>query len=98
MGLKAEHPAKGWAASYGRESDIRDATRATEAPENQDRVNRHGALLHGFRIKPGYEFSDHGMSGSKDVRRPDVERAIKWTFRNLDQGDRACASVPGSRL
>jgi site-specific DNA recombinase len=77
MGPKAEHPAKGWAASYGRESDIRDATRATEAPENQERVNRHGALLHGFRIKPGYEFSDHGMSGSKDVRRPDVERAIK---------------------
>jgi len=77
MPPKGEHPAKGWAGTYGRESDIRDATRAKEAPENQDRVNRQGALLHGLRIKPGYEFSDHGKSGSKDVRRPDVERAIR---------------------
>jgi site-specific DNA recombinase len=77
MGPKGEHPAKGWAATYGREFDIRDAMRAKEAPENQDRINRQGALLHGLRIKPGYEFSDHGKSGSKDVRRPDVERAIK---------------------
>jgi site-specific DNA recombinase len=77
MRPKGEHPAKGWAATYGRESDIRDAMRAKEAPENQDRVNRQGALLHGLKIKPGYEFSDHGKSGSKDVKRPDVERAIK---------------------
>jgi site-specific DNA recombinase len=76
MGPRGEHPAKGLAGTYGRESDIR-TTRAKEAPENQDRVNRQGALLHGLRIKPGYEFSDHGKSGSKDVRRPDVERAIQ---------------------
>jgi site-specific DNA recombinase len=80
MAPTEDHPAKGWAGTYGRESDIR-ATRAKEAPENQDRINRQGALLHGLRIKPGYEFSDHGKSGSKDVKRPEVERAIKAVVR-----------------
>src|SRR6266542_4858422 len=80
MAPTEDHPAKGWAGTYGRESDIR-ATRAKEAPENQDRINRQGALLHGLRIKAGYEFSDHGKSGSKDVKRPEVERAIKAVVR-----------------
>jgi len=50
-----EHPAKGWAGTYGRVSEIRTDI-AQDSPENQDRLNRQGALLHGLKVKPGYEF------------------------------------------
>ena len=76
MPTKGEHPNKGWAATYGRFSFVQ--TRWTqESPEIHDRVNRQTALLHGFKIKPGCDFYDHGVSGSKDVRLPELERAIK---------------------
>jgi site-specific DNA recombinase len=80
MGPKAEHPAKGWAGTYGRVSELR-ADRVQDSPENQNRLNHQGAILNGLKIKPGYEFSDHGKSASKDVRRQDLERGIKAVVR-----------------
>jgi site-specific DNA recombinase len=76
MPPKGEHPAKGWAATYGRVSRVRTDI-AQDSPENHERLNRQAALLHGLRIEPGFEFYDHGVSGSKDVRRPEFERAVK---------------------
>jgi site-specific DNA recombinase len=73
---KREHPNKGWAATYGRVSEIRAGT-VQDSPENQDRLTRQAAVLHGLKVKPGYEFSDHGVSASKDIPRRDVERGIK---------------------
>jgi site-specific DNA recombinase len=80
MPPKGEHPAKGWAAAYGRVSEIRTDI-AQDSPENQVRVYRQGAHLHGLKIKPGYEFSDHGKSASRDVERRDLERAIRAVVR-----------------
>jgi DNA invertase Pin-like site-specific DNA recombinase len=48
-----------------------------ESPEIHDRVNRQTAASNRFKIKPGYEFYDKGKTGSKDVRLPDLERAIR---------------------
>jgi site-specific DNA recombinase len=76
MPRKGEHRAKGWAATYGRVSLLRNDI-AQDSPENQDRLNRRGALLHGLKIKPGYEFSDHGISASKNIPRRDLERGIR---------------------
>jgi site-specific DNA recombinase len=75
-----EHPTKGWAAAYGRVSEIRlDINQ--DSPENQERLYRQGALLHKLKIKPGYEFADHGKSASKAIERRDLERAIKAVVR-----------------
>jgi DNA invertase Pin-like site-specific DNA recombinase len=70
------HPAAGWAATYGRVS-LALPERNQDSPEAHDRVNRQGALTHGLKIKPGFEFYDKGITGAKDVRRPGFERAIQ---------------------
>ena len=94
MPTKGEHPNKGWAATYGRFSFVQ--TRWTqESPEIHDRVNRQTALLHGFKIKPGCDFYDHGVSGSKDVRLPELERAIKAI---VDREVEALESRTGIRI
>jgi site-specific DNA recombinase len=72
----AHHPAAGWAATYGRVS-LALPERNQDSPEAHDRVNRQGALTHGLKIKPGFEFYDKGITGAKDVRRPGFERAIQ---------------------
>src|SRR5829696_9022994 len=74
MAQRAEHPAKGWAGTYGRLSMLPRFTQ-THSPENQDRLNKQAALTHGLKIKPGYEFYDE-ESAYRNVRRRDFERAI----------------------
>jgi site-specific DNA recombinase len=76
MNPKGAHPAKGWAAAYGRVS-LAMPHLNQDSPENHIRVNRQTAATHSLKIKPGYEFYDHGIAGSKNVRLPDLERAIK---------------------
>jgi DNA invertase Pin-like site-specific DNA recombinase len=70
------HPATGLAGTYGRVS-LALPERNQDSPEAHDRINRQGALTHGLKIKPGYEFYDRGITGAKDVRRPGFERAIQ---------------------
>lgn len=76
MGARREHPNKGWAGTDDRSSmvrtDIKQDTRF-----NQDRRNKRAALLLGLKVKPGYEFSDHGISASKPIPCKDVERGIR---------------------
>jgi site-specific DNA recombinase len=74
MAEPVEHPAKGWAGTYGRKSNLPRAFQSN-SPENQDRITKHAALIHGLRIKPGYEFFDV-KSASKDVRRQGFEGAV----------------------
>ncbi len=74
--VATRHPAAGWAATYGRVSLVRPDRNNQDSPETHDRVNRQAALTHGLKIKPGYEFYDKGITGSKDVRLPDLERAV----------------------
>ncbi len=74
MAEPVEHPAKGWAGTYGRKSNLPRAFQS-HSPENQDRITKHAALIHGLRIKPGYEFFDV-KSASKDVRRQGFEGAV----------------------
>jgi site-specific DNA recombinase len=76
MRVKDEHPAKGLAAGYGRVS-LATPHLNQDSPENHVRVNRQTAARSGLKIKPGYEFYDRGISGSKDVRLPELERAIR---------------------
>jgi DNA invertase Pin-like site-specific DNA recombinase len=76
MRVKDEHPAKGWAAGYGRVS-LATPHLNQDSPENHVRVNRQTAARSGLKIKPGYEFYDRGITGSKDVRLPELERAIR---------------------
>jgi site-specific DNA recombinase len=76
MARNGEHPAKGWAADYGRISVVL-AGRGQDSPETHKRVNREAALTRGFMIKPGYSFYDHGITARKDVRRPQLERALR---------------------
>jgi DNA invertase Pin-like site-specific DNA recombinase len=76
MARKGEHPAKGWAADYGRVS-VALVGRGQDSPETHRRVNREGALTHGLKIKPGYSFYDHGITARRDVRRPQLERALR---------------------
>ena len=74
MARRVEHPAKGWAGTYGRLSMLPRFTQ-THSPENQDRLNKEAALTHGLKIRPGYEFYDE-ESAYRNVRRRDFERAI----------------------
>jgi Resolvase, N terminal domain len=74
MARRVEHPARGWAGTYGRLSMLPRFTQ-THSPENQDRLNKQAALTHGLKIKPGYEFYDE-ESAYRNVRRRDFERAI----------------------
>jgi DNA invertase Pin-like site-specific DNA recombinase len=76
MPSKGEHPNKGWAATYGRYS-FAQTRWVQESPEIHDRINRRTAVLRGFKVKPGCEFYDKGITGSKNVRLPELERAIK---------------------
>jgi site-specific DNA recombinase len=76
MRVKDEHPAKGLAAGYGRVS-LATPHLNQDSPENHVRVNRQTAARSGLKIKPGYEFYDRGITGSKDVRLPELERAIR---------------------
>jgi site-specific DNA recombinase len=76
MARTGEHPAKGWAADYGRVS-VALVDRGQDSPENHRRVNRQAALMHGLEIKPGYSFYDHGITARRDVRRPQLERALR---------------------
>src|SRR6266540_391874 len=75
--VASRHPAAGWAATYGRVSLVRLDRNNQDSPETHDRVNRQAALTYGLKIKPGYEFYDKGITASKDVRLPDLERAIR---------------------
>src|SRR5574341_1176891 len=76
MAPKREHPNKGWAGTYDRSSLVRtDINQDTH--HNQDRLNKRAVLLLGLKVKPGYEFSDHGISASKPIPRKDVERGIR---------------------
>jgi DNA invertase Pin-like site-specific DNA recombinase len=75
MPMKNEHPAKGWAAGFGRVS-LETPHLNQDSPENHVRVNRKTAARSGLRIKSGYEFYDRGITGSKYVRLPELERAI----------------------
>jgi site-specific DNA recombinase len=74
MAQRVEHPAKGWAGTYGRLS-MHPRFTQTHSPENQDRLNKQAALTHGLKIKPGYEFYDE-ESAYRNVRRRDFEKAI----------------------
>jgi DNA invertase Pin-like site-specific DNA recombinase len=74
MPRRADHPAKGEAASYGRLS-MMPRYRQTFSPGNQDRLNKESAVLHGLQIKPGYEFWDT-ESASKHRQRKDLDRAV----------------------
>jgi site-specific DNA recombinase len=77
MPARGEHPAKGWAAGFGRYS--RTTTHGNQDSEEiHTRVNRDTAVRYGLKIKPGYEFYDRGITAAKsDVRLPDLERAIR---------------------
>ena len=75
MPANLEHPAKGWAAGFGRVS-LATPYLNQDSPENHVRVNRQTAATFGLTIKPGYEFYDRGITASKDVRLPELERAI----------------------
>jgi DNA invertase Pin-like site-specific DNA recombinase len=76
MPTKDDHPAKGWAATYGRVS-VALPHLNQESPQNHTRLNRQAALTYGLRIKPGYEFYDRGIGATKKTRRPDFERALQ---------------------
>jgi site-specific DNA recombinase len=77
MRPKGEHPADGWAGTYGRLSMLPTHYEA-HSPETHERLAREGALTRGLKIKPGYEFYDMAKSGSHPrVQRPDFERAMK---------------------
>lgn len=77
MARKNDHPAKGWAAGFGRYSA--ESTRGNQDSEEiHTRVNRQTAARYGLKIKPGYEFYDRGITAAKsDVRLPDLERAVR---------------------
>jgi site-specific DNA recombinase len=77
MPARGEHPAKGWAAGFGRYS--RTTTHGNQDSEEiHTRVNRDTAARYGLKIRPGYEFYDRGITAAKsDVRLPDLERAIR---------------------
>src|SRR5436190_13340831 len=77
MARKNDHPAKGWAAGFGRYST--ESTRGNQDSEEiHTRVNRETAARYGLKIKPGYEFYDRGITAAKsDVRLPDLERAVR---------------------
>ncbi len=93
MARKDEHPAKGWAATFGRVS-VAMPHLNQDSPETHTRVNRQTAAAYGLKIKPGYEFYALGFSGSKEnVRLPDLEKAIKVVVnREIESPDR-----PGAR-
>jgi site-specific DNA recombinase len=76
MRARREHPNKGWAGTYDRSSMVRTDIKQ-DTHFNQDRLNKRAALLLGLKVKPGYEFSDHGISASKPIPRKDVERGIR---------------------
>jgi site-specific DNA recombinase len=77
MARKNDHPAKGWAAGFGRYST--ESTRGNQDSEEiHTRVNRETAARYGLKIKPGYEFYDRGITAAKsDVRLPDLECAVR---------------------
>jgi site-specific DNA recombinase len=75
MPIENEHPAKGWAAGFGRVS-LETPHLNQDSLENHVRVNRKTAARFGLKIKSGHEFYDRGITGSKNVRLPELERAI----------------------
>ncbi len=77
MTRREDHPAKGWAASFGRYSMVSLAGNQ-DSEEIHTRVNHETAARYGLKIKPGYAFYDRDRSGSKeDIQLPDLERAIR---------------------
>ena len=67
MPMKDDHPAKRWAAGFGRVS-LETPHLNQDSPENHVRVNRETAARFGLKIKSGYEFYDRGITGSKTAR------------------------------
>lgn len=68
MARKDDHPAKGWAAGFGRYSA--ESTRGSQDSEEiHTRVNRDTAARYGLKIKPGYEFYDRGIIAAKSDHR-----------------------------
>src|SRR6266498_6088700 len=77
MARKVDHPAKGWAAGFGRYSAVSPRGNQ-DSEEIHTRLNRDTAARYGLKIKPGYEFYDRGITAAKsDVRLPDLERALR---------------------
>ncbi len=77
MARRDAHPAKGWAAGFGRYSAVSPRGNQ-DSEEIHTRVNRDTAARYGLKIKPGHEFYDRGITGAKsDVRLPDLEPAIR---------------------
>src|SRR6266516_4201111 len=77
MTRRDDHPAKGWAASFGRYS-YASPRGNQDSEEIHTRVNRETAARFGLKIKPGCEFYAPGFSGSKEeIRLPDLEKAIR---------------------
>ena len=77
MARRDDHPAKGWAASFGRYSMVSLAGNQ-DSEEIHTRVNHETAARYGLKIKPGYAFYDRDRSGSKEnIQLPDLERAIR---------------------
>jgi DNA invertase Pin-like site-specific DNA recombinase len=77
MTRRDDHPAKGWAASFGRYSMVSLAGNQ-DSEEIHTRVNHETASRYGLKIKPGYAFYDRDRSGSKEnIQLPDLERAIR---------------------
>jgi site-specific DNA recombinase len=77
MARRDDHPAKGWAASFGRYSMV-SLGGNQDSEEIHTRVNHETAARYGLKIKPGYAFYDRDRSGSKEnIQLPDLERAIR---------------------
>jgi site-specific DNA recombinase len=75
MPPRREHPAKGWGAILDRSSMVRADIRQ-DTHYNQDRLNHETLRAYGLKLKPGYRFSETGVSASKPVTRKDLERGI----------------------